>query len=372
MSLNSLDSLASLIMRERSALLVRWRAQVRELPSAQNLDNPTLNDHIPALLDELADALKSRSEETIPEALLEGSPPAHGLQRLQEGFDLAEVVAEYNILRGCLHDLADAHGLNLQGRPFHIVNRVLDHAIGLAVEAFASQRAAEVQKRRAEYLAFVAHDLRTPLSAISLASKVLELELPDGQKSGRTTQMFKTLRRNVEHLAALVGKVIEENSHLETESGVKLERRDLDLWPLVESQLRDLKPVADASNTKICNVVPEDLVVYADAGLLRRVIQNLTTNAIRYAPGGEVTLGARDIPAEGIVECWVSDTGVGIPEDRLARVFEPFETDPAPQGGLGLGLSIVKSFIEAHGGKASAESKQGIGSTFRFTLPKKA
>jgi signal transduction histidine kinase len=183
--------------------------------------------------------------------------------------------------------------------------------------------------------------------------------------------MFKTLRRNVEHLAALVSKVIEESANLETESGIKLERRDLDLWPLVEAQIRDLQPVAGASNTQLCDAVPEDLVVYADADLLRRVIQNLITNAIRYTPNGDVTIGAREMPAERLVECWVSDNGAGIPEDRLTRVFEPFETDPGPQGGLGLGLSIVKTFIEAHGGKVSVESKKDLGSTFRFTLPRK-
>src|SRR4029077_18067178 len=116
------------------------------------------------------------SEQTIPEAILEAGPPAHGLQRLENGFDIEEVVAEYNILRGCIHDLADVNGLNLQGKPFHIINRVFDHAIGAALQTYATQRALEVQRRREEYLAFVAHDLRTPLNAISLATKVLELK----------------------------------------------------------------------------------------------------------------------------------------------------------------------------------------------------
>ena len=177
MTINDLDKLAALVKQERHALLSRWRQQVRQLPSARQLDIPTLNDHIPGLLDELAAALQSKSDQTIPEALSEGSPPAHGLQRLQDAFDIEEVVAEYNILRGCIHDLADENGLNLQGKPFHIINRVFDHAIGLALQTYATQRALEVQRRREEYLAFVAHDLRTPLNAISLAGRVLELTL---------------------------------------------------------------------------------------------------------------------------------------------------------------------------------------------------
>src|SRR4051794_40747782 len=112
MSNLNLDKLAALIEHDREALLSRWRDQVRELPSAKKLDIPTLNDHVPALLDELAAVLKSHTEATIPEALRDGTPPEHGVQRLMDGFDLEEVVAEYNILRGCIHDLADGNGMS--------------------------------------------------------------------------------------------------------------------------------------------------------------------------------------------------------------------------------------------------------------------
>ncbi len=372
MTINELDKLAALIKQERDALLARWRQQVRQLPSARHLDTPTLNDHIPKLLDELAAALQSGSDETISKALSEGSPPAHGLQRVEDGFDIAEVVGEYNILRGCLHDLADTNGLRLQGKPFRILNQVLDEAIGLAVQTFATQRALEVQRRREEYLAFVAHDLRTPLNAISMAASVLELTLPKRDASAETGQMLKTLRRNVQHLDGLVRKVLEENTNLQTEIGVKLQRREFDLWPLVEALIHDLHPVAGTSSTQLVNKVPDDLVVYADASLLRRVFQNLIANAIKYTPRGEVIIGARELGAECVVECWVSDNGAGIPEELLEKVFDKGETDPENAGGTGLGLAIVKTFIEAHGGTVAVERKEGFGSTFRFSLPTKA
>lgn len=372
MTINDLDRLAALIRRERHALLVRWRQQVRQLPSAEHLDNPTLNDHIPWLIEEVAAALQSHSEETIPEALAEGSPPAHGLQRVEDGFDIAEVVAEYNILRGCIHDLAESNGLRLQGNAFHIINRVLDHAIGQAVETFATQRALDVQRRREEYLAFVAHDLRTPLNAISLAASVLELTMPGQANSAGTTQMLKSLRRNVQNLEALVRKVLEESTNLQTEIGLKLERRDFDLWPLVEALIHDLHPVAGTGSTLLTNQVPDDLIVYADASLLRRVFQNLLANAIKYTPRGEVIIGAHVLGAEAAVECWVSDNGSGIPASLIERVFDKGETDHDNPGGTGLGLAIVKTFIEAHGGTVSVESKVDFGSTFRFSLPFKA
>ena len=370
--MEDLCKLAALIRRDREVLLSRWREQVRQLPSAKHLDTPTLNDHLPALLDELATALHFRSEVTISESLVEGSSPHHGFQRVQDGFDIEEVVAEYNILRGCIHDLADRNELNLQGKPFHIINRVLDGAIGLAVQSYATQRALEVQHRREEYLAFVAHDLRTPLNAISLAATVLELTLPERGTSTETAQMLKALRRNVQQLEGLINKVIEENTNLETEIGVKLQRRELDLWPLVEALIHDLHPVAGTASTQLINQVPDDLVVYADASLLRRVFQNLIANAIKYTPRGEVMIGAREPGAEGAVECWVSDNGAGIPEELLEKVFDKGETDPEHAGGTGLGLTIVKTFIEAHGGMVTVESQDGVGSTFRFSLPTKA
>lgn len=369
MTPNNLDILAELIKRERLPLLARWRQQVRQLPSARHLDTPTLNDHIPGLLDELASSLHTKSDQSIAEALNEGSPSAHGLQRVEDDFDIEEVIAEYNILRACIHDLADANGLNLQGKPFHIINRVFDQAIGLALQVYTTERALEVQRRREDYLAFVAHDLRTPLSAIALAGGVLELAFPADSASVETRQMFKALRRGVQQLEALVGKVLEENSNLETELGVKLERRELDLWPLVEALIHDLHPVAGTASTRMVNDVDDDLVVYADAGLLKRIFQNLIANAIKYTPRGEIVIGACKAAEGAAVECWVIDNGSGISTEFLDKVFDKGETDPDNAGGTGLGLAIVKNFIEAHGGEVSVESTEGAGSTFRFSLP---
>lgn len=370
--MTNLNKLAGLIRQERQSLLSQWRLQVRELPSAKHLDTPTLNDHMPGLLYELATELKSNSEATIPEVFLEESPPAHGLQRLQEAFDIEEVVAEYNILRGCLHDLATVNNIMLQGKPFHVINRVFDHAIGLALETYATQKALEVKQRREEYLAFVAHDLRTPLFAISLAGRVLEQALPKRGYGEDSAQMLKSLRRSVQQLEGLVQKVLEENTHPEDGNSIHVVRRSFDLWPVVERLISDTALMAEAAGTKIVNRVPDDLVVYADAGLLQRILQNLVSNAMKYTPQGVVTIGAKDLTDENNVVCWVSDNGEGIPSDMQQKIFDKGETDADRADGAGLGLAIVQTFTEAHGGKVTVESALGAGSTFRFTLPGKA
>lgn len=363
-----LRTLALLIRRDIEDLLSTWRRVVRELPSARHLDVPTLNDHLPNLLAELAGALETRSDESIAHALIEGSPPEHGSQRLHDGFDIVEVVAEYNILRGCVHDLAEANGIRLQGEAFHIINRVLDQAIGLAVESYATAQARDVQHRREEYLAFVAHDLRTPLNAMALAARVLDLTIAPGG-SAESVRMLKTLHRNIRQLEGLVTKVLEENANLQTEAGVKLERRFLDLWPLIEALVHDLHPVAGTGSTQLVNDVPEDLVVFADAALLRRVFQNLIANAIAYTPRGSVRIGAQPGGSDGSAECWVADSGTGIPAEMLATVFHKGTGDPERSESTGLGLAIVKTFVEAHGGSVNAESEVGHGTTIRFTLP---
>ncbi len=362
-----LRELAALIQNKRETLLSEWRQAVRRLPSARTLDTPTLNDHIPSLLDVLAQAFEK--QEGISLAFGPGSPVAHGLQRLADGFDLQEVVAEYGILRACLHDLADANGLLLQGPAVNVLNKVFDGAIGLAVKTHAEARALEIQKQREEHLSFLVHDLRTPLNAIAVAARVLDIALPAEAMGAHNASLLASLHRNVEQLSRLIEEVLDENTVAVRGDEIRVVRRRFELWPLTESLIMDQGSVAKAAGVSILNAVPFDLMVDADAGLLRRILENLVANAIRYSPGGRVEVSARRIAATGEVECVVRDNGKGIPSSRLEHVFDHLETDPDQGGGKGLGLEIVKRFVEAHGGKVAAHSREGKGSVFRFTVP---
>lgn len=363
-----LSELATLIRNEREPLLARWRQLVKALPSARHLDVPTLNDHIPEFLEELALALELRANIAVKEMLEEGTPTIHGEQRVEDGFRITEVVSEYNILRGCIHDLAETNGVLLLGASFHIVNRVFDTAIGTAVSSFAEERAEEIKARRQEYLSFVAHDLRTPLSAITLATSLLDDLFPSTAADGETTQLLQTLHRNVAKLRTLVDKVLDENSGSTEDIGGPLERRSFDLWPLLHGLLKDMRPLATEKNVRMFNQVPVDLVVYADAFALARIYQNLLSNALTYTTNGEVRLSA-EVGADGLVVCKVSDSGTGIPEEDLERVFIKGEGDPKRIESKGLGLAIVRTLIEAHGGTVIAESGVDRGTVIRFTLP---
>ena len=371
MPAENLHTLAALIRRERDTLLAQWREEVRQLSVAHNLDVPTLNNHIPGLLDELADELAAYSDESMIGELKKNSV-IHGLDRLRLGFDVEEVVAEYNALRGVIQDLIERHDLSLRGPVNRTINRVIDMSIGLAVKTYAAQKALEIQKRREEHLAFVAHDLRSPLSAIAMAAQLLEVTVPDVVKDERAATLLETMHRNVKRLNSLVVKVVQEEANLQAKVDERVERREVKLRALVEGLVGDLRPLADASNTGLINEVPEGLTAFADDNMLTLIFQNLLSNAINYTPNGEVTVGARGVKESASVECWVSDTGVGISEERLEKVFDKLETDPDKKSGMGLGLAIVRQFVEAHGGEVAVDSKPGQGSTFRFTIHDKA
>lgn len=371
MSTENLHTLAELIRRERDTLLAEWRREVRQLATAHNLDAPTLNNHIPGLIEELAAELEAHVEGTMIGELKKNSV-IHGLDRLRLGFDIEEVVGEYNALRGVIQDLIERHEMSLRGSVNRTINRVIDMSIGLAVKTYATQKALEIQQRREEHLAFVAHDLRTPLSSIAMAAKLLEITIPDVVRDERAAKLLDTMHRNVKRLNLLVVKVIEEDANLKAKVNEKVERREVNLRELVEVLTSDLSPLAAASNLSLINNIPEELTAFADAAMLTLIFQNLISNAIDYTPNGEVVIGAQHRSEFAFVQCRVSDNGAGISAEQLNKVFDKQETDPNKKSGMGLGLAIVKQFVEAHGGQVGVDSKPGQGSTFRFTIPDKA
>lgn len=303
---------------------------------------------------------------------LKNNSVIHGLDRLRLGFDVEEVVGEYNALRGVIQDLIEQHDLRLGGPVNRTINRVIDMSIGLAVKTYAAQKALEIQQRREEHLAFVAHDLRSPLSAIAMAAQLLERTVPEVVKDERAATLLETVHRNVSRLNSLVVKVVQEEANLQAQVNKRMERCEINLRALVEGLISDLHPLAQAANTRLINNVPEEVIAVADTNMLTLIFQNLLSNAINYTSHGEVTIGAQANKESSSVECWVDDNGAGIPEERLGKVFEKLETDPDKRGGMGLGLAIVKQFVEAHDGEVTVNSKPGQGSTFRFTLPCKA
>jgi two-component system, OmpR family, phosphate regulon sensor histidine kinase PhoR len=362
----NLNRLAALVRKGREELLSTWRKEVRRLPGAENLDTPTINDQVPQLLDSLADAL-TRSQEST-DAQTDAISAEHGLLRWQAGFDVTEVVAEYNILRGCLQSAAERDGMVLSGKALHLVNSVFDEAVGRAIKAFETMMTIELQHRHEEHIAFVLHDLRTPLEALSLATALLERSLEAEARSDTVNSALSVLRGNINRLSERVRQVLRGEAGLGRT--FQPEFTFLNLREQVDEMIHDLGPLATSAETLLSNNVPADVEIYSDARLLAQLIQNLLSNALKFTSHGTVQIGARKVSNDGTVECWVKDSGEGIPPDRLEKVFERFETDSEPERrGIGLGLTIVKEIVELHKGEIRIESQVGEGSTFTFVIP---
>ena len=368
MESNNLQALGELINKHRNELLSSWHNEVSLLPGASQLDAPTIIDHIPQLLTELSQKLISNEEQ--PGHIASSSD--HGVQRWKVGFDITEVVAEYGILRRCIDRLAEKNGLSLTNHAGRVVNGVFDEAVAEATKAYATYMTVELQKRREEHLSFVVHDLRTPLQAISLSTILLERSLPEEAATEQFTKSLLILRRNIARLDALILRVLQDDANLQLVESPNLQPREFDLWPIVETLIQDLHPIASESETILINDVPSDLTIVADARLLAQVFQNLLSNAIKFTPNGRVIIGAQLSESAGELTCWVEDSGAGIEQARLSKIFEKLETDQKPEKrGMGLGLAIVKRIVELHGGKIEVESTVGAGSTFKIELPQK-
>ncbi|MBN8419855.1 MAG: HAMP domain-containing histidine kinase [Verrucomicrobia bacterium] len=361
--------LAEVFRASQQEIINEWQLQAGLLLRELALDKPTLTDHIPDVIAEIIrDLAFGRTGPLSAEHTL-GSPPAHGVQRFHDGLDVGEVVAEYNLLRVVFITIAERHKLYIVGEAAHIINHRIDEAVRMAVMAFAAQQELIRKEREDEHLAFIAHDLRTPLNAVALLTAELKAGLDD-RALAEAGELFGMMERNLHRVAEMIKRVMDVSVQSSNEgSSFNPERRLFELWPLVQRLILDLRTVAAKHMTEVVNEIPRTITVFADAGLISQVFQNLLVNAFKYAPHGRVVISAHVSP--GMVACTVRDNGEGIPQELLSKVFDKLTTDP-DKPGTGLGLAIVKQIIEAHGGAVNAESVEGSGASFSISLPEAA
>ena len=227
-----------------------------------------------------------------------------------------------------------------------------------------------LEKVRQDFVANVSHELRTPVSTIrGYAETLLEGALED---KAHAREFLRIIYDDAERLTKLINDLLDLSR---VESGkMKLALEEGALEAVIDRVLAGMNKEAGKNSVTLKKDVPPRLArIRIDEAAIAQVLSNLVENAVKYnKAGGSVTVGARETPRS--IEVSVSDTGIGIPQEDIPRIFERFyRVDKARSrdlGGTGLGLSIVKHIIQAHGGDITVESKVGSGSLFRFTLPK--
>jgi signal transduction histidine kinase len=244
---------------------------------------------------------------------------------------------------------------------------VLDRQRSLDAERRARAQAEAAVRQHDEVLAIVAHDLRNPLSRISLSAAFLRESL--GPQAD--PRPWDLMQRGVKDMDRLIQDLLDV-SRMEA-GGLELDRSQLPLAPLLAELQEQFGDLARSRGVALaCDADPAIPHVLADRRRLVQALSNLIDNALRLTPsGGTVTVQA--LPAPGYVEFAVRDTGPGIPADQLPHLFDRFwQGARARRGGAGLGLAIVRGIVEAHGGRVFAESRPGEGAIFRFWIPSPA
>jgi PAS domain S-box-containing protein len=234
----------------------------------------------------------------------------------------------------------------------------------------ARQQAEDASRLKDEFLATLSHELRTPLNAMLGWLQLLRQgRLGDEQK----TQALETIERNAKAQNQLIGDILDVSRIIQGK--VTLNMISLNPCQAIGSAIDSIRPTAQSKNIQIqLDCDPQAGLISADPNRLQQVIWNLLVNAIKFTPAkGEITVEVK--PLDDQIQISVTDTGQGIAAEDLPYVFERFrqveQGSKRPQGGLGLGLSIVRYLIEMHGGRVAVSSPGlGKGTTFILYLPR--
>jgi PAS domain S-box-containing protein len=239
----------------------------------------------------------------------------------------------------------------------------------ISAQKRAEQALREADRRKDEFLATLAHELRNPLAPIRNSLHILRLA---GSSDPAVERVREMLERQVNHMIRLVDDLMEVSRI--TRGKIELRRERVELAAVIRSAVETSQPLIDSGGHQLALAIPpEPLTLDADPVRLAQVFANLINNAAKYTPhGGQIWLTVRQERDEVIVS--VRDTGIGIPAEMLPRVFEMFTqihgTHRNSHSGLGIGLTLVRSLVEMHGGSVSASSGgPGMGSEFVVRLP---
>jgi PAS domain S-box-containing protein len=252
---------------------------------------------------------------------------------------------------------------------YRIVERTAELADVNSQLARRNEELARVSRMKTEFLARMSHELRTPLNSIVGFSDLLA-EATEGPLSETYCDYIRHVQEGAHHLLALVNDIL-DLSRIEA-GRTDLRQEEFAAADAILEVLSVTRPLADMKKIDVRSEVASALAVYADRTRFKQIFYNLLSNAVKFTPL-EGAVGVSAYPGDGEVRFSVRDTGIGIPPEEHAAIFEEFhQVGPATSGvkeGAGLGLAITKRLVELHNGRIWVESAPGEGSQFFFTMP---
>ena len=242
------------------------------------------------------------------------------------------------------------------------------------LEKVTAKSAEQLARLRTNIVRLVGHELRTPLTFVKGYTELLEESVGDLSPS-EMVQFLRSIKMGSDRLDRLVQDLVFLLG-LETgdaRAAYEHEKSWLDLAEVARDVVRSLRDLAAAHDTVILErLAGKTLPIIGHRGFLVDALTRVMENAIKFAkPEGGQVIAAGQVSADR-VRLWVVDNGVGIPDEQLGRIFDPFyqvDRDKMEQQGAGIGLAIARGILELHGGEISVDSRQGVGSTFTLTLP---
>jgi signal transduction histidine kinase len=327
---------------------------------------------LPELMHELAQGAGALL--TVEEALAPAAVPlAEFVSRQPTWSDFPIVVmttprSDSPWIRGAYDRLGNC---TLLERPVHVTTLV--STVRGALRARLRQYQIRLaDQRKDEFLAMLAHELRNPLAPIGAAAQLLEIISPDEEKVKKTCAIIS---RQVVHMSSLIDDLLDIARV--TRKLINLSKEPADFRKILSEAVEQVSPlIRERHHHLVLHLPPSPVCVLGDHKRLVQIVVNLLNNAAKYTPnGGDISMRLAAPPGEVVVE--VADNGIGMAAELVPRVFDLFSqaerSSDRSQGGLGLGLPLVKNLVELHGGSVSAESGgPGKGSRFTVRLPQLA